>query len=145
MKLASAEQMVWQGKGQSTLKRRVPLFLIKSWSFLYFLRLGLVSVADLPLQLGIMSNTKKRRAAVPSHIPEEGASLRYILKNCVDIREPPKKASSLLNLLMLLWCGCLLCAFIQQQQWKKHTTSVDISDIKKNLNRVDCANLMLTS
>ena len=50
-------------------------------------------MADLPVQLSIVSDTKKRRAAVPPHIPEEGASLRYILKNCVDIREPPKKAS----------------------------------------------------
>ena len=68
------------------------------WFLLYFLRLGLASVADLPLQLGVLLDTKKRRAAVPSHIPEEGASLRYVLKNCVDIREPPKKASSRLKM-----------------------------------------------
>ncbi|XP_076456034.1 methionine synthase reductase-like isoform X2 [Babylonia areolata] len=55
-------------------------------------RLGLVSQADLPLKLSILVGTKKRRAAVPPHIPEEGISLRYVFKNCVDIREPPKKA-----------------------------------------------------
>ncbi|KAK7092257.1 methionine synthase reductase-like [Littorina saxatilis] len=62
------------------------------------IRLGVVEVADLPLQLGVMKDTKKRRAVVAPHVPEEGATLRYVMKNCVDIREPPKKA--LLRLLV---------------------------------------------
>ncbi|KAL8606119.1 hypothetical protein ACOMHN_032126 [Nucella lapillus] len=55
-------------------------------------RLGLSRVADLPVKVTVMADTKKRRAAVPPHIPAEGASLRYILKHCLDIRHPPKKA-----------------------------------------------------
>ncbi|KAK7497577.1 hypothetical protein BaRGS_00011217 [Batillaria attramentaria] len=55
-------------------------------------RLGLELQADLPIQISIMPDTKKKRAAVPPHFPEEIFSLRHILKTCVDIREPPKKA-----------------------------------------------------
>ncbi|PVD37330.1 hypothetical protein C0Q70_04329 [Pomacea canaliculata] len=55
-------------------------------------RLGLQDVADLPLRLSVLPNTQKRRAAVPGYLPEEVSSLQYILRNCVDIREVPKKA-----------------------------------------------------
>lgn len=58
-------------------------------------RLGLQDVADLPLRLSVLPNTQKRRAAVPGYLPEEVSSLQYILRNCVDIREVPKKVCSL--------------------------------------------------
>lgn len=55
-------------------------------------RLGLEAKADLPIELSVLSDTKKKRATVPPHFPEDVASLRHILKTCLDIREPPKKA-----------------------------------------------------
>ncbi|XP_064597948.1 LOW QUALITY PROTEIN: methionine synthase reductase-like [Liolophura sinensis] len=54
-------------------------------------RLNLTDVADQLFELSVMPDTKKRRAAIPDHIPPK-SSLRHILTTCVDIRQPPKKA-----------------------------------------------------
>ncbi|XP_050406331.1 methionine synthase reductase [Patella vulgata] len=54
-------------------------------------RLNVLEKADTTVDLSIISDTKKRRAVIPPHIPEQ-ATLRHIFLTCIDIREPPKKA-----------------------------------------------------
>ncbi|KAK3105641.1 hypothetical protein FSP39_002493 [Pinctada imbricata] len=55
------------------------------------LRLGQSNQADIPCELSLISDTKKKNAALPPHLPPK-ATLRHMFTQCVDIREPPKKA-----------------------------------------------------
>ncbi|KAL3279683.1 hypothetical protein HHI36_017189 [Cryptolaemus montrouzieri] len=54
------------------------------------MRLGVESVADNYFKLGILSNTKRKNACIPKHIPE-CCSLRKVFLQHVDIRSVPKK------------------------------------------------------
>ncbi|XP_070546978.1 methionine synthase reductase-like [Ptychodera flava] len=54
-------------------------------------RLSLQEKCDVAFTLDLIENTAKKRAKVPTYIPEK-CTLRYALLNCLDIRTPPKKA-----------------------------------------------------
>ena len=54
-------------------------------------RLGLGERADCPMSLALLAGTKKRRAAVPDHIPAPLCTPRHVLLSCCEIHSPLKK------------------------------------------------------
>ena len=52
--------------------------------------LGLSDVADITYSLEVMSDTRKRNAAVPEHLPVK-STLFNVLHTCCEIREVPRK------------------------------------------------------
>ncbi|XP_060079890.1 methionine synthase reductase-like isoform X2 [Ylistrum balloti] len=54
-------------------------------------RLGVVDKADRVCQFSIIPGTKKKNPTVPQYYPS-ATSLHHLLRTCVDLREPPKKA-----------------------------------------------------
>ncbi|KAL5010026.1 hypothetical protein ScPMuIL_012331 [Solemya velum] len=54
-------------------------------------RLGVQDECELTCRLEVRTDTKKKNASVPGHLPIT-STLRHLISTCVDIREPPKKA-----------------------------------------------------
>ena len=59
--------------------------------FLIFSRLKLENVIDKSCTVRILADTKKAKAKIPDYLPCQGASVRSLLKTCLDIRGVPKK------------------------------------------------------
>jgi len=61
--------------------------------------LGLSEMADVTCCLEVLSDTRKRNAAVPEHLPVK-STLVHLLHSCCEIREVPRKVSYILQCIM---------------------------------------------